>query len=59
MVSGKAPHFSTVLELNLGNALIAAAGLTTYTFRQRYDISLPVFSPIAKFGEVTTIHNKR
>lgn len=59
MLSGGAPDFSTVLELNLGNALIAAAGLTTYTFRQRYDISLPVFSPLAKLGEIKRIHNKR
>ncbi|KAF5286151.1 hypothetical protein FQR65_LT12909 [Abscondita terminalis] len=50
MVSGNAPDFATVLELNTGNALIAGAGFNTNTYRIGFDISIPIYSPIAKFG---------
>ncbi|KAF5277438.1 hypothetical protein FQA39_LY06251 [Lamprigera yunnana] len=50
MISGTAPDFSTVIELNIGDAIIAGAGFNTHTFRLGFDISIPIFSPIAKLG---------
>lgn len=52
MVSGSAPDFSPVLELQLGRAMVAGAGFDTYTFRAKFDVSLPLFSPVAKLAEV-------
>ncbi|KAJ8928310.1 hypothetical protein NQ314_019136, partial [Rhamnusium bicolor] len=59
MISGTAPDFSTVVELQLGNAMIAGAGFDTYTFRENFDVSLPVFSPVAKLAEVKDTSHDR
>ncbi|CAG9769155.1 unnamed protein product [Ceutorhynchus assimilis] len=59
MISGQAPDFSTVPDLQIESAMIAGASFDTYTFRQKFDISIPVFSPVAKFAEVKSIHHSR
>ncbi|KAB0802721.1 hypothetical protein PPYR_04907 [Photinus pyralis] len=59
MISGTAPDFSTVLEINTGDAIIAAAGFNTHTYRVGFDISIPIFSPIASLAEITFINNLR
>lgn len=59
MIAGSAPDFFPVLELNLGNALIAGADFDTYTFRAGFDISIPIYSPLTKSAEITKIHNFR
>ncbi|XP_056637726.1 exostosin-2 [Diorhabda carinulata] len=59
MVSGSPPDFSPVVELDVGKALIAGGGFDTYTFRNRFDISLPVFSPMAKSALVKNTSNER
>lgn len=52
MISGNSPDFSQVIELDVGNAMIAGAGFDTYTFREKFDVSIPVFSPAARLGVV-------
>ncbi|XP_028144510.1 exostosin-2 [Diabrotica virgifera virgifera] len=52
MVAGSTPDFSTVVELDVGKAIIAGAGFDTYSFRERFDISLPVFSLMGKAAAV-------
>ncbi|KAJ8921634.1 hypothetical protein NQ315_010543, partial [Exocentrus adspersus] len=59
MVSGSSPDFSRFVELHLGNAMVAGADLDTYTFREKFDISLPAFSPVAKLGEVDNTFRDR
>lgn len=59
MISGMAPDFSTVVELNTGDAMIAGAGFNTYSYRVGFDISIPIYSPIAKLAEIRDIHNIR
>ncbi|CAH1986438.1 unnamed protein product [Acanthoscelides obtectus] len=59
MVAGSSPDFSPVIELELGKAMVAGAGFDTYTFRPYFDISLPVFSPVAKIGEVGDTSHER
>ncbi|KAL1131710.1 hypothetical protein AAG570_011323 [Ranatra chinensis] len=47
MVPGSAPDYNTVVDLALGNAMVAGAGFNSWTYRVGFDISLPVFSPFA------------
>ncbi|XP_014260737.1 exostosin-2 [Cimex lectularius] len=47
MISGVAPDFNTVVDLALGNAIVAGAGFDTWTYRIGFDISIPVFSPLS------------
>ncbi|KAI8421961.1 hypothetical protein MSG28_009868, partial [Choristoneura fumiferana] len=41
------PNYETVLDLNTGNAIIAGGGFDSWSFRYGFDISIPVYSPIA------------
>lgn len=47
MVPGAPPDYSTVVELELGQAMVAGAGLSSWSYRQSFDLSLPIFSPLA------------
>lgn len=47
MVSGAPPDYSTVVELELGQAMVAGAGLSSWTYRQSFDLSLPIYSPLS------------
>uniref|UniRef100_A0A1B6CFQ5 Exostosin GT47 domain-containing protein n=1 Tax=Clastoptera arizonana TaxID=38151 RepID=A0A1B6CFQ5_9HEMI len=58
MIPGVSPDFSTVVELALGNALIAGAGFDSWTYRVGFDVSLPVFSPVAKTLNLQLSRNK-
>ncbi|KAL2712257.1 exostosin-2 [Vespula squamosa] len=44
MVPGSVPDYNTVLDVSVGKAMIAGAGLSTLTYRSGFDISLPVYS---------------
>ncbi|KAG7202832.1 hypothetical protein KM043_009985 [Ampulex compressa] len=46
MVPGTVPDYNTVLDVHIGKAMIAGAGLSSLTYRPSFDISLPVFSPL-------------
>lgn len=59
MISGSSPDFSTAIDLDIGNALIAGADFDTSSFRVKFDISLPVFSPVAKRAEVSDTLEKK
>lgn len=59
MIAGEAPNFSNVLELSTGMAMIAGADFDTYSYRVGYDISIPLYSPIAHKYAIKAIHNKR
>lgn len=53
MVPGVPPDYSTVVELELGQAMVAGAGLSSWTYRESFDLSLPIFSPLAGLVEVS------
>lgn len=36
-----------MIDLNIGKALVAGAGFSSWTYRPGFDVSLPVFSPLA------------
>lgn len=52
MIAGSYPDFSTVVDLELGNAMVAGADFDADKFRVKFDISLPVYSPLSQRGEV-------
>ncbi|RZC43062.1 exostosin-2, partial [Asbolus verrucosus] len=60
MISGTAPDFSPVIELDIGKALVAGADFSRYSFRTNFDVSIPLFSPIARLGmKGRNLHRKR
>lgn len=51
MIPGSFPDYNTRIDLNLGDAIIAGGGFDTTTFRQNFDISIPVYSSYSKLYE--------
>lgn len=47
MIPGVMPDYNTVTDLAIGNAMLAGAGFDSWTYRVGYDLSIPVFSPLA------------
>lgn len=46
MLPGQSPQFNRVLDSNTDKALIAGGGFDSWTYREGFDISLPVWSPL-------------
>lgn len=46
MVPGSVPDYNTILDVPVGKAMIAGAGMSSLTYRLGFDISLPVYSPL-------------
>ena len=42
------PNEQHLLSLDLGKAMIAGGGFDTFAFRQRFDLSVPTFSPLSE-----------
>lgn len=42
------PNEQHLLSLDLGKAMIAGGGFDTFGFRQRFDLSVPTFSPLSE-----------
>lgn len=47
-IPGSAPDYNTVVDLSLGNALVAGAGFSSWTYRVGFDVSLPAYSPLVE-----------
>ncbi|XP_012254638.2 exostosin-2 [Athalia rosae] len=45
MVPGSVPDYNTLIDVPVGKAMIAGAGFSSLTYREGFDISLPVYSP--------------
>ena len=46
MLPGSAPDYSATLEVDRGRAIVAGGGYSTWTYRQTYDVSIPVYNPL-------------
>ena len=46
MLPGSAPEYAAVLEVDVGKALIAGGGFSTWTYRRTFDVSIPVYNPL-------------
>uniref|UniRef100_A0AAY5JVS6 Exostosin-2 n=1 Tax=Esox lucius TaxID=8010 RepID=A0AAY5JVS6_ESOLU len=47
MLPGGPPDYSTALDVPRDRALLAGGGFSTWTYRQGYDVSIPVYSPLS------------
>lgn len=45
MLPGMLPSYTTSLEVNTAQAMVAGGGFDSWTFRRSHDISIPVFNP--------------
>lgn len=59
MIAGDAPLYPTVMDLNVGKALIAGAGFDTWTYRLGYDVSIPIYSPLTRTTRTDDKYNVR
>ncbi|XP_022237779.1 LOW QUALITY PROTEIN: exostosin-2-like [Limulus polyphemus] len=55
MLPGNVPNYNPCLEVERDNAIVAGAGLSTWTYRRTYDISIPLFSPLSQDFQHETI----
>ncbi|XP_076166476.1 exostosin glycosyltransferase sotv [Ptiloglossa arizonensis] len=46
MVPGNVPDYNTIIDVPIGKAMIAGAGMSSLTHRFGFDISLPVYSTL-------------
>lgn len=46
MLPGSVPDYNNVLDVNVGKAIIAGGGFSTWTYRRTFDVSLPVYNPL-------------
>lgn len=46
MLPGSVPEYNTVLDVNIGKAVIAGGGFSSWTYRRTYDVSIPVYNPL-------------
>ncbi|XP_076750112.1 exostosin glycosyltransferase sotv [Xylocopa sonorina] len=46
MIPGSVPDYKTLIDVPVGKAMIAGAGMSSLTHRFGFDISLPVYSPL-------------
>ncbi|KAG8547099.1 hypothetical protein GDO81_029091, partial [Engystomops pustulosus] len=47
MLPGGPPDYNTALDVPLDRAVLAGGGFSTWTYRQGYDVSIPVYSPLS------------
>lgn len=46
MLPGQNPDYNRVLDVNTDKAIIAGGGFDSWTYREGFDVSLPVWSPL-------------
>lgn len=58
MLPGSVPDYKEVLEVPFGQAMVAGAGFSLWTFRRTHDLSIPVFSPATKNFKVKNCYDR-
>ncbi|KAI1301887.1 Exostosin-2 [Halotydeus destructor] len=51
MIPGSYPDYSRILDVNFGRALIAGGGFDSWSFRQEFDVAIPMYSPLSTKAE--------
>jgi len=46
MLPGSVPEYNTVLDVDVGRAVIAGGGFDSWTYRRTYDVAIPVYNPL-------------
>ncbi|XP_045197567.2 exostosin-2-like [Mercenaria mercenaria] len=46
MLPGSVPEYNNVIDINVGKAVIAGGGFSSWTYRRTYDVSIPVYNPL-------------
>ena len=46
MLPGGPPDYNTSLDIPLDKAIIAGGGLSSWTYRRGFDVSIPVFNAL-------------
>ena len=46
MLPGSVPDYNTVLDVNVGKAIIAGGGFSTWSYRRTFDVAVPVYNPL-------------
>ena len=46
MLPGTTPEYTATLDVNVGKALVAGGGFSTWTYRRTFDVSIPVYNPL-------------
>ena len=59
MLPGKAPDYSTTLDVACDKAIIAGGGFSHWTYRSGFDVSIPVFSSLASNAKLDVEPNYR
>uniref|UniRef100_A0AAZ3P381 Exostosin-2 n=1 Tax=Oncorhynchus tshawytscha TaxID=74940 RepID=A0AAZ3P381_ONCTS len=59
MLPGGPPDYNTALDVPRDRALLAGGGFSTWTYRQGYDVSIPVYSPLSADVELPERHHHR
>ena len=49
MIPGSPPDYSTVLDVPHGKAIVAGGGFSLWTYRTKFDVSIPVVNPSAVY----------
>ena len=50
MIPGQDPDFNTSLDVQTDKAVLAGGGFSAWSYRQGFDISIPVFNSLMKFA---------
>ncbi|XP_073434670.1 exostosin-2 isoform X2 [Dendrobates tinctorius] len=50
MLPGGPPDYNTALDVPRDRAVLAGGGFSTWTYRQGYDVSIPVYSPLSEMN---------
>lgn len=58
MISGSFPDYNTSLDVSMGKAMIFGAGFSTQSYRNNFDLAIPVFSPLASNLKLRSIEKR-
>ena len=60
ILPGSMPEYAQYLAVDSGYAMVTSGGFSSWTYRPEFDISIPVYSPLAsKLSSVIDPHSKK
>lgn len=58
MISGKSPDYLSTLDFARGKSIITGSGFTQRSYRQTFDVSIPLFNPHQNPEDFSNSHNR-